>query len=53
MTCHRGCRRASWTSSRPGSAGIPIEHVYGFDEVVRAHDAMESGTAPGKFVVTI
>ena len=35
-----------------GDATIPIDHVYPFDEIVRAHAAMEAGTAAGKLVVT-
>lgn len=36
-----------------GSALVPIDHVYGFDEVVQAHERMETGSAAGKLVVTI
>jgi NADPH:quinone reductase len=35
-----------------GSARVPIGHVYGFDEIVGAHAAMEAGSAAGKLVVT-
>jgi NADPH:quinone reductase-like Zn-dependent oxidoreductase len=35
-----------------GDAVIPIDHVYGFDEIVAAHTAMEAGAAAGKLVVT-
>jgi NADPH2:quinone reductase len=31
---------------------VPIDHVYGFDEIVEAHASMESGDATGKLVVT-
>jgi NADPH:quinone reductase len=30
---------------------VPIGHVYRFDEIVAAHEAMESGTQAGKLVV--
>jgi NADPH:quinone reductase-like Zn-dependent oxidoreductase len=32
-------------------ARVPVGHVYKFDEIVRAHAAMEAGTAAGKLVV--
>ena len=35
-----------------GSATVPIDRVYAFDEIVEAHPAMESGRAAGKLVVT-
>jgi NADPH:quinone reductase len=35
-----------------GEAVVPIDHVYGFDEIVEAHASMESGDATGKLVVT-
>jgi NADPH:quinone reductase-like Zn-dependent oxidoreductase len=35
-----------------GTARVPIGHVYRFDEIVEAHQAMEAGTAAGKLVVT-
>ena len=35
-----------------GHATVPIDRVYGFDQIVEAHTAMESGTARGKLVVT-
>jgi hypothetical protein len=34
-----------------GPAQVPVGHVYGFDEIVEAHRAMEAGTAAGKLVV--
>jgi NADPH:quinone reductase-like Zn-dependent oxidoreductase len=34
-----------------GAAHVPVGHVYGFDEIVDAHRAMEAGTAVGKLVV--
>ena len=34
-----------------GTARVPIDHVYTFDEIVAAHTAMEAGTATGKLVV--
>jgi NADPH:quinone reductase-like Zn-dependent oxidoreductase len=36
-----------------GTARVPIGHVYRFDEIVQAHQAMEAGTAVGKLVVTV
>jgi NADPH:quinone reductase-like Zn-dependent oxidoreductase len=35
-----------------GEAVVPIDRVYGFDQIVNAHEAMEAGTAAGKVVVT-
>jgi NADPH:quinone reductase len=35
-----------------GHAVVPIDHVYGFDQIVEAHTAMEAGGAAGKLVVT-
>jgi NADPH2:quinone reductase len=35
-----------------GRARVPIDRVYGFDEIVEAHTAMEEGSATGKLVVT-
>jgi NADPH:quinone reductase-like Zn-dependent oxidoreductase len=35
-----------------GDAVVPIDHVYGFDQIADAHTAMEAGTATGKLVVT-
>lgn len=35
-----------------GTAVVPIDHVYGFDQIGEAHAAMEAGTARGKLVVT-
>ena len=35
-----------------GAAVVPIDRVYGFEEIVAAHTAMEAGTALGKLVVT-
>jgi NADPH:quinone reductase-like Zn-dependent oxidoreductase len=35
-----------------GEAVVPIDRVYGFDQIVQAHEAMEAGTAAGKLVVT-
>jgi NADPH:quinone reductase len=35
-----------------GDAVVPIDRVYGFDEIVEAHEAMEAGAAAGKIVVT-
>ena len=34
-----------------GTARVPIDHVYAFDEIAAAHSAMEAGTASGKLVV--
>jgi NADPH:quinone reductase len=31
---------------------VPIAHVYGLDEIARAHADMEAGRASGKLVVT-
>jgi NADPH:quinone reductase-like Zn-dependent oxidoreductase len=36
-----------------GSARVPVAHIYGFDEIVQAHAAMEAGSAAGKLVVTV
>src|SRR4051812_621009 len=33
-------------------AVVPIDRVYGFEQIVDAHAAMEAGTAAGKLVVT-
>jgi NADPH:quinone reductase len=35
-----------------GTAVVPIGHVFGFDEIVEAHRAMEDGRLAGKLVVT-
>src|SRR5438876_1089376 len=35
-----------------GHAVVPIGRVYGFDQIVEAHAAMEAGAAAGKLVVT-
>jgi NADPH2:quinone reductase len=35
-----------------GDTTVPIDHVYGFDQIVEAHAAMEDGRAKGKLVVT-
>ena len=35
-----------------GHAVVPIDRVYGFDQIVEAHAAMEAGAAAGKLVVT-
>jgi NADPH:quinone reductase-like Zn-dependent oxidoreductase len=35
-----------------GDAVVPIDHVYGFDQIVEAHAAMEAGVTAGKLVVT-
>jgi NADPH2:quinone reductase len=35
-----------------GTAVVPINHVYAFDEIVDAHRAMEAGVGSGKIVVT-
>jgi NADPH:quinone reductase-like Zn-dependent oxidoreductase len=35
-----------------GQAVVPIDRVYGFDQIVEAHAAMEAGGAAGKLVVT-
>jgi NADPH2:quinone reductase len=35
-----------------GTAVVPIDRVYAFDEIVAAHTAMESGDTKGKLVVT-
>jgi NADPH:quinone reductase len=34
-----------------GQATVPIDHVYAFDQIVEAHEAMESGQTKGKLVV--
>jgi NADPH:quinone reductase-like Zn-dependent oxidoreductase len=34
-----------------GVMTVPIDHVYPFDEIVRAHQALEDNTAAGKLVV--
>lgn len=36
-----------------GRVTVPIGRVYAFDDIVQAHADMESGSAPGKLVVTI
>jgi NADPH:quinone reductase len=36
-----------------GAARVPVGHVYGFDEIVQAHAAMEAGSAAGKLVVAL
>jgi len=36
-----------------GKLSVPIDHVYGFDEVVEAHTKMESNSAAGKLVVVV
>ena len=36
-----------------GAARVPVGHIYGFDEIVQAHAAMEAGSAAGKLVVTV
>lgn len=36
-----------------GSASVPVGHIYGFDEIVQAHAAMEAGSSAGKLVVTV
>jgi len=35
-----------------GEAVVPIDRIYGFDEIAEAHAAMEAGRASGKLVVT-
>jgi NADPH:quinone reductase-like Zn-dependent oxidoreductase len=35
-----------------GDAVVPIDRVFGFDQIVEAHEAMEAGAAAGKLVVT-
>ncbi len=35
-----------------GTAVVPIDHVYRFDQIVQAHTAMETGHTKGKLVVT-
>jgi NADPH:quinone reductase-like Zn-dependent oxidoreductase len=35
-----------------GEAVVPIDRVYGFDQIVDAHAAMEAGATAGKLVVT-
>jgi NADPH:quinone reductase-like Zn-dependent oxidoreductase len=36
-----------------GKLSVPIDHVYGFDEVVEAHRKMENNSAAGKLVVVV
>ena len=36
-----------------GDAVVPIDHVYGLDQIVEAHAAMEASSASGKLVVTL
>ena len=36
-----------------GHSVVPVERVYGFDQIVEAHAAMEAGGVAGKLVVTI
>jgi NADPH2:quinone reductase len=36
-----------------GQVTVPIGRVYAFDDVVQAHADRESGSAPGKLVVTV
>jgi NADPH:quinone reductase len=35
-----------------GRVKVPIAHVYRFDQIIEAHQAMEDGTMSGKLVVT-
>jgi NADPH:quinone reductase-like Zn-dependent oxidoreductase len=35
-----------------GTAMVPIDHVYTFDQIVEAHEAMEAGHTSGKLVIT-
>ena len=35
-----------------GHAVVPIDRVYGFDQIVEAHAAMEAGSTAGKLVIT-
>jgi hypothetical protein len=35
-----------------GDAVVPIDHVYGFDQIAEPHAAMEAGEASGKLFVT-
>jgi len=35
-----------------GEISVPVAHVYPLDEIVAAHEAMESGAVSGKLVVT-
>ena len=35
-----------------GQVVVPIDHVYGFEQIVEAHAVMEAGGAAGKLVVT-
>jgi NADPH:quinone reductase-like Zn-dependent oxidoreductase len=35
-----------------GEAVVPIDRVYGFDQIAEAHEAMEAGSTVGKLVVT-
>ena len=39
-------------SVEAGHLKVPVGHVYRFDEIVEAHQAMEDGTMAGKLVVT-
>ncbi len=36
----------------PGTAAVPLGHVYWFDQIVEAHTDMEQNRASGKLVVT-
>jgi NADPH:quinone reductase len=36
-----------------GTVVVPIAHVYRFDQIVEAHEAMEAGRVSGKLVVTL
>jgi len=36
-----------------GHSVVPVDRVYGFDQIVEAHAAMEAGGVAGKLVVTI
>ena len=35
-----------------GHVTVPVDRVYGFDQIVEAHTAMEAGGTAGKLVVT-
>jgi NADPH:quinone reductase len=35
-----------------GTAIVPIDHVYPFDQIVQAHTAMQAGHTKGKLVIT-